>query len=183
MTINYAVIIGVVWVVLMFVLMGRMQRRSARGRWRHRPGAITAGAIYDLLNEDRRKAIEMVVEGRAEARDPEDRDGNLPDLEDAEGTADGGGPTHQHPAPETDCVTVRSGLSEECAYEATVVFSVRRDADGLERGGPTAAAGAAADALGEPAAQLQQHQDELDAGAWPTSSTTRITASRSALSR
>ena len=42
---------------------------------------MTAGAIYDLLNEDRRKALEIIVEQRAEARDPEDKDGNLPDLE------------------------------------------------------------------------------------------------------
>ena len=40
-----------------------------------------AGSIYDLLNEDKRHAVEVVVEERAAARDPEDRDGNLPDLE------------------------------------------------------------------------------------------------------
>ena len=34
-----------------------------------------------MLNEDKRRAIEIIVEGRAEARDPEDADGNLPDLE------------------------------------------------------------------------------------------------------
>jgi hypothetical protein len=45
----------------------------------HGPGA--AGTIYDLLNEDRRKAVEVIVEQRAEVQDPEDRDGNLPDLE------------------------------------------------------------------------------------------------------
>jgi hypothetical protein len=39
-----------------------------------------AGATYGWLNEDERQAVEIVVEGRAEARDPEDRDGNLPDL-------------------------------------------------------------------------------------------------------
>ncbi len=43
---------------------------------------MTAGAIYDLLNEDRRKALEIIVEQRAEACDPEDRDGNLPEIED-----------------------------------------------------------------------------------------------------
>jgi hypothetical protein len=45
-------------------------------------GAAAAGSIYDLLNEDKRKAVEILVEERAGARDPEDRDGNLPDLED-----------------------------------------------------------------------------------------------------
>jgi hypothetical protein len=34
-----------------------------------------------MINEDKRKAIETVVEERAAAHDPEDRDGNLPDLE------------------------------------------------------------------------------------------------------
>ena len=34
-----------------------------------------------MLNEDKRNALEIIVEQRAEARDPEDADGNLPDLE------------------------------------------------------------------------------------------------------
>lgn len=54
--------------------------------WRQRhkrfsPGPGAAGAVYDLLNEDKRAAIEIVVEERAAYRDPEDRDGNLPELE------------------------------------------------------------------------------------------------------
>ena len=36
------------------------------------PGA--AGTIYDMLNQDKRKAIEIIVEGRAEYRDPETAD-------------------------------------------------------------------------------------------------------------
>jgi hypothetical protein len=43
------------------------------------PGAI--GTVYDLLNQDRRNAIELIVEEKAEARDPEDAEGNLPELE------------------------------------------------------------------------------------------------------
>lgn len=39
------------------------------------------GAVYGLLNEDKRNAIEIIVEEKAGARDPEDADGNLPDLE------------------------------------------------------------------------------------------------------
>jgi hypothetical protein len=35
-----------------------------------------------MLNQDKRRAIEIIVEQRAEARDPEDADGNLPELED-----------------------------------------------------------------------------------------------------
>ena len=44
-------------------------------------GSAAAGTIYDLLNEEKRNAIEIIVEERAAAHDPEDRDGNLPDLE------------------------------------------------------------------------------------------------------
>jgi len=32
------------------------------------------GAVYDMLNEDKRKAIEIIVEGRAEQTDPEHAD-------------------------------------------------------------------------------------------------------------
>lgn len=85
---------GVVAIVVaafvIFVGLIRRRRRSGRlgprpGR-RYRPGAAAAGAVYDLLNEDRRKAIEIIVEQRAEARDPERAQGNLPDLEDPKGT-------------------------------------------------------------------------------------------------
>jgi hypothetical protein len=39
------------------------------------------GTVYDWLNEEKRNAVEIIVEDRAAARDPEHRDGNLPDLE------------------------------------------------------------------------------------------------------
>jgi hypothetical protein len=55
---------------------------AARRGTRSRVGPGTVGTVYDWLNEDRRKAIEIIVEERAEARDPEHKDGNLPDLED-----------------------------------------------------------------------------------------------------
>jgi hypothetical protein len=45
------------------------------------PGPGAAGAVYDMLNEDKRRAIELIVEEKAEERDPETADGNLPDLE------------------------------------------------------------------------------------------------------
>ena len=86
MPVNYSVVFALVCVALMLVLMWRLGRRKSGGRRSYRPGAITAGAIYDLLNEDRRKAIEVIVESRAAARDPEDRDGNLPDLEEPQRT-------------------------------------------------------------------------------------------------
>jgi hypothetical protein len=67
----------VVWVALIgavIVLFTLSRRRRARY------GAGTMGAVYDMLNEDKRHAIEIIVEERAEARDPENKDGNLPDL-------------------------------------------------------------------------------------------------------
>jgi len=43
-------------------------------------GPAAAASMHDLLNDDRCAAIEIMLEERAAARDPEDRDGNLPDL-------------------------------------------------------------------------------------------------------
>jgi hypothetical protein len=46
------------------------------------PGPGAVGTVYGLLNEDRRKALEVVVEQRAGERDPERAADNLPELED-----------------------------------------------------------------------------------------------------
>jgi hypothetical protein len=54
--------------------------RSRGRRLSAGPGAV--GTIHDLLNQEKRNAIEIIVEEKAAYRDPEDRDGNLPDLED-----------------------------------------------------------------------------------------------------
>jgi hypothetical protein len=68
-------LVGVIWLALIVILFVRLRRR------RTHIGSGGAGLVYDMLSEDKRKAVEIVVEKRAEARDPEDRDGNLPDLE------------------------------------------------------------------------------------------------------
>jgi hypothetical protein len=77
---------GVVWavVLLAFVVVVAVSVFSKRrdGRGGSGPGAAAVGAMYDLLNQDKRNAIELIVEDRAAARDPEDADGNLPDLQD-----------------------------------------------------------------------------------------------------
>jgi hypothetical protein len=70
--------IWLVAVVLLIIAVRRM--RHTRGRLG--VGASGAGAVYDMLNEDKRRAIEIIVEEKAEARDPEDKDGDLPQLED-----------------------------------------------------------------------------------------------------
>ena len=71
--------------VLMIGIIALVQRKTRSGRsGRRRGGSIgpgAAGAIYDLLNEDKRKAVEIIVEQKAEATDPETADGNLPDIE------------------------------------------------------------------------------------------------------
>lgn len=74
-----ATVSALVWLgaIAAVILVFSWPRRNGGG-----VGAAAAGSIYDLLNEDKRKAVEIVVEERAGARDPEDRDGNLPDLED-----------------------------------------------------------------------------------------------------
>ena len=61
--------------------------------WRKRrtrlsPGPGAAGAVYDFLNEDKRAALEIVVEQRTAYHDPEDRDGDLPQLETPGRTSD-----------------------------------------------------------------------------------------------
>lgn len=48
------------------------------GAARPRVGSASAGTVYDWLNEDKRKAIEIVVEGRAEERDEEHADDTVP---------------------------------------------------------------------------------------------------------
>jgi len=66
--------IGAVVLLIVAVWRTRKQRRTGS------VGSGAAGIVYDMLNEDKRHAIEIIVEERAEARDPEDKDGNLPDL-------------------------------------------------------------------------------------------------------
>jgi hypothetical protein len=73
------VVTAIIWLLALagavFVFaIGRPRRNSRMG-----PG--TTGTVYDWLNEEKRNAIELIVEEKAAARDPEHRDGNLPDLE------------------------------------------------------------------------------------------------------
>jgi hypothetical protein len=72
---------GIVALLVYIVLIGIVIRRVFSRKRRASIGPAAAGAFYDLLNEDKRRAVQIVIEERAEARDPEDADGNLPDLE------------------------------------------------------------------------------------------------------
>lgn len=65
---------------VMFLLVILVVAFARRGR--RRIGAGAAGTMHDWQTSDKRRATEIIVEQRAEARDPESADGNLPDLED-----------------------------------------------------------------------------------------------------
>ena len=72
-----AYVSGVIALLMLWLLVGAWRVR----RRRVSIGPAAAGMIHELLNEDRRAAVEVIVEERAAERDPEDRDGNLPELE------------------------------------------------------------------------------------------------------
>ena len=65
-------IAGIVIMVL-FVMAVLRARRKRGGRILGSPGPGAAGAIYDMLNEDKRRAIEIIAEQKAEETDPRPR--------------------------------------------------------------------------------------------------------------
>jgi hypothetical protein len=71
---------AVFWAIAIILLIVAVRKTRGQRR-RGGVGTAAAGTIYDLLNEDKRNAVEIIVEDRAAAHDPEDKDGNLPDLE------------------------------------------------------------------------------------------------------
>jgi hypothetical protein len=70
-----------IWGVVALLLVVAVWRNTRPGRRRRHIGAAASGTVYDWLNEDKRKAIEIIVEDRAAAHDPEDADGDLPQLQ------------------------------------------------------------------------------------------------------
>ena len=65
--------IGAIVAVVGYLMYALKRPGGVRGRSRG-PGAGAAGAVYDMLNEDKRRAIEIIVEQKAEATDPETAD-------------------------------------------------------------------------------------------------------------
>jgi hypothetical protein len=63
--------LGVSTVMVLFVVLLTVRLRRRRRGGGSGPGPGGAGAVYDLLNEDKRRAIEIIAEGQAEATDPE----------------------------------------------------------------------------------------------------------------
>ena len=70
---------AIIWLVAALFVIAIAWKRRKQAR-RGGLGSAAVGSIYDMLNEDKRNAVEIIVEERAAARDAEDRDGNLPDL-------------------------------------------------------------------------------------------------------
>jgi hypothetical protein len=70
---------GLVWLAVLALIVVAFRSLGAR---RTHVGAAGAGTVYDWLNQDKRKAIEIVVDGQAERQEGEHAEGNLPDLED-----------------------------------------------------------------------------------------------------
>lgn len=68
-------IVALVIIALFFPALIQARRKRRLGR--SRPGVGATGAVYELLMEDKRKAIEIIAEERAEERDPETADDDL----------------------------------------------------------------------------------------------------------
>jgi hypothetical protein len=75
---------ALVWLAVLALIV--IAFRSIGDR-RTRVGSASAGTIYDWLNQDKRKALEIVVDGQAERQDGERAEDNPPELEDPEAKA------------------------------------------------------------------------------------------------
>jgi len=64
-----------IWVVMMLLLGFAFYRAKTR---RRHIGAGAAGAVYGMMNEEKRKAVEIVVSDRAAAHDFEHADDDGP---------------------------------------------------------------------------------------------------------
>jgi hypothetical protein len=69
----------VIWLVV------GVWRVTRRGRRRVTPGTALLNSMDLLFDDAHRAAVEVIVEERTGYRDPEDRDGDLPQLEAAKG--------------------------------------------------------------------------------------------------
>lgn len=63
---------GLVWLVVLALIVVAF---FSLGDRRTHVGPASAGTIYDWLNQDKRKAIEIVVDGQAERQDGECAEG------------------------------------------------------------------------------------------------------------
>jgi hypothetical protein len=75
----------VTWVggFLILVLVVVLKRRARRHGGAVRAGVV--GAMYEWHNQDKQRALDVIVEGKAAETRPECPDGNLPELESPKG--------------------------------------------------------------------------------------------------
>ena len=71
------VIIGI---LIGWLILGVWRLTRRRGR-RLTPGTALLSSMDLLFDDTHRAALEVIVEERTGERDPEDKDGNLPELE------------------------------------------------------------------------------------------------------
>ena len=69
-------ILGIVWFLILWLAVGTWRLRKRRVII----GPAAGATMTALLDDQRRAAIEIILEERTTTQDPEDRDGNLPDL-------------------------------------------------------------------------------------------------------
>jgi hypothetical protein len=70
--------VGAAWLIVIALVIAALA--SITRRKPGRTGAAAAGAVYDLLQEDKRNAIEVIVQERAGERDEEHADAIPPDA-------------------------------------------------------------------------------------------------------
>ena len=75
-------VVGVICLLIAWLLIGAWRLRRRRVTL----GPAASGAMEQLLDDQKQAAIQIILEERAGARDPEHRDGNLPDLENPSGS-------------------------------------------------------------------------------------------------
>ena len=68
---------GVIWLLVIWLILGiwRISRRQVR------PGTAMLSSMDLLFDDTRRAAVQVIIEERTGERDPEDKDGDLPQLE------------------------------------------------------------------------------------------------------
>ena len=76
-----ATVLGLLYAAapVVFLLLIVLSRRARRHGGTLRPGVL--GAMYELQDRDKQKALDVIVEGKAAERHPEYPDGDLPQLE------------------------------------------------------------------------------------------------------
>jgi hypothetical protein len=73
----FSIIYAGAFVVLVLIVV--LSRRARRHGGAYRAGVV--GAMYEWQNQDKQKALEVIVEGKAAETRPEYPDGDLPQLE------------------------------------------------------------------------------------------------------